>query len=159
MLRAFRKEDTAAVLEIFNEVIEEGGSFPFEEPFDEEILLTVIASEKYAAVLEDEAGNIVGFYMLGQNYPGRVSSVANATYMIASKRRGEHLGEVLVRDSLEKAKELGYRIMQFNGVVDSNIGARKLYARVGFKEIGVLPKGFKVKDGHYEDMHIMYINL
>ena len=33
-LRPYRSEDTPAVLEIWNEVIEEGGSIPFVEPID-----------------------------------------------------------------------------------------------------------------------------
>lgn len=64
--------------------------------------------------------------------------------------------EALVLDSIRMGRELGFRYMQFNGVVDSNVHARHLYARCGFREVGVIPGGFRVKDGHYEDMHVMW---
>lgn len=63
---------------------------------------------------------------------------------------------MLVLDSLKQAKHYGFRLMQFNGVVDSNLHARHLYCRCGFIEAGIIPKGFRVKDGSYEDMHIFY---
>ncbi len=37
-------------------------------------------------------------------------------------------------------------------VVSSNIHARHLYERVGFVPLGVIPGGFRMKDGHYEDI-------
>ena len=50
----------------------------------------------------------------------------------------------------------GFRIMQFNAVVDSNIHALHLYKRLGFTDLGVIPGGFQVKDGSFEDIHVMY---
>ena len=73
--------------------------------------------------------------------------------------RGEHIGELLVKDCLEQAKANGYRVLQFNAVVASNIHAFHLYQRLGFVDLGVIPGGFLNKDGVYEDIHVMYHNL
>ena len=78
---------------------------------------------------------------------------------MSSACRGKHIGEKLVLDCLENAKRLGFKIMQFNAVVESNIHARHLYERVGFVPLGVIPKGFKMKDGHYENICPYYIEL
>ena len=78
---------------------------------------------------------------------------------MSSACRGQHIGEKLVLDCLENAKRLGFKIMQFNAVVESNIHARHLYERVGFVPLGVIPKGFKMKDGHYENICPYYIEL
>jgi L-amino acid N-acyltransferase YncA len=153
-LRDMRKEDQTACLKIFNEIIEEGGSFPFPDPYTKEEFDQFCKGMTLCRVLT-EGKKILGFYVLGPNIPGRCSSIANASYAVDQNERGKHYGEKLVMDSLEEAKKLGFRMMQFNGVVDSNVHARHLYARCGFREIGVIPKGFQVKDGHYEDMHIM----
>ena len=59
----------------------------------------------------------------------------------------------------EGAKELGFRILQFNAVVATNQAALKLYARLGFVQLGVIPGGFLMKDGHYEDIILLYIEL
>lgn len=132
---------------------------PFTDLFTEETLNGFLGSFTYLAVAENDDGVVTGMYTLHWNIPGRCSSIANCSYLVKKEERGRHIGEALVKDSLFKAKEYGFRLMQFNGVVDSNIHARHLYERCGFVEAGVIPKGFLVKDGHYEDMHIFYREL
>ena len=57
-----------------------------------------------------------------------------------------------MRHCLEKAKELGFGILQFNAVVKSNTPALKLYEKLGFVRLGTIPGGFLMKDGSYEDI-------
>ena len=40
-----------------------------------------------------------------------------------------------------------------------NVPARHLYERLGFTQLGVIPKGFRMKDGHYEDICPYYHEL
>ncbi|WP_407724121.1 hypothetical protein [Ruminococcus sp. JL13D9] len=47
----------------------------------------------------------------------------------------------------------------WNEVVESNIHARHLYERIGFTQLGVIPNGFRMKDGHYENICPYYIEL
>ena len=63
-----------------------------------------------------------------------------------------------MKDCLEQAK-LHFRLIQFNAVVDSNIHARHLYERLGFVTLGSVPKGFRMKDGHFEDIWLYYYEL
>ena len=42
--------------------------------------------------------------------------------------------------------------MQFNAVVATNTHALHLYKRIGFTQLGVIPGGFRMPDGHYEDI-------
>ena len=60
---------------------------------------------------------------------------------------------------INKAKEIGFIILQFNAVVESNIHARHLYERIGFTQLGVIPKGFRMKNGNYENICPYYIEL
>lgn len=39
------------------------------------------------------------------------------------------------------------------------IHARHLYERIGFKQLGVIPNGFRMKDGHFENICPYYIEL
>ena len=80
------------------------------------------------------------------------AAIANASYAVGSAARGLHIGEQLVLHSLKTAKELGFRVMQFNAVVATNIHARHLYERVGFQQLGTIPGGFRLKDGSYADI-------
>ena len=70
-----------------------------------------------------------------------------------------HIGEKLVQDCLLKGKENGFRILQLNAVVEDNIRARKLYEKLGFKQLGVIPNGFRLKDGTYTNICPYYVEL
>ena len=47
----------------------------------------------------------------------------------------------------------------WNAVVATNIHALHLYERLGFTQLGVIQQGFRMKDGHYEDIIPHYIKL
>ena len=64
-----------------------------------------------------------------------------------------------VLDCLEQGKKYGFRVMQFNAVVATNLSARHLYERLGFVQLGTIPGGFRMKDGHYEDICPYYHEL
>ena len=80
-------------------------------------------------------------------------------HAVSSDARGKHIGEQFVKDCLQKGKELGFRVLQFNAVVESNVHARHLYERLGFKQLGTIPGGFRMKDGHYENICPYYREL
>ncbi len=60
---------------------------------------------------------------------------------------------------MERAAALGFGVLQFNAVVATNVHARHLYERLGFVQLGTIPKGFRMKDGHYEDICPYYHTL
>jgi len=60
---------------------------------------------------------------------------------------------------MKRGKENGFRILQFNAVVATNIHARHLYERLGFVQLGTIKGGFRMKDGHYEDICPYYHEL
>ena len=138
--------------EIWNQVVEDGVAFPQEEGLTGAEAAEFFAAQTVSAVAEDEQGNVKGLYILHPNNIGRVGHIANASYAVDRACRGEHIGELLVKDCLEQAKANGYRVLQFNAVVATNIHARHLYERLGFRQLGVIPGGFRMKDGHYEDI-------
>ena len=85
--------------------------------------------------------------------------VANASYAVASAARGKGAGEALVRESLRKAKELGFRVMQFNAVVASNSAAIRLYEKIGFEPLGTVPGAYRHNDGTFEDIRLFCFDL
>lgn len=78
---------------------------------------------------------------------------------MASSARGKRIGERLVKDSIVQARSHGFGLLQFNAVVESNIHARHLYERLGFIQLGTIPKGFRMKDGSYENICPYYIEV
>lgn len=158
IVRKYTQDDLGDLIKIWNEIIEEGIAFPQEDFLDMRSGNEFFASQSYTAVAEVD-GKVVGLYILHPNNVGRCGHIANASYAILAQYRGQHIGEQLVKDCLIKAKELGFGVMQFNAVVESNIHARHLYERLGFIPIGTVPNGFRMKDGHYENICLYYHTL
>ena len=158
IIRKFEDKDLPAMIAIWNEIVEEGIAFPQEEPLTSETGKAFFESQSYTGVAEDD-GRIVGLYILHPNNVGRCGHICNASYAVSSKCRGLHIGEKLVIDCLSKGKELGFRVLQFNAVVESNVHARHLYERLGFVQLGTIPGGFRMKDGHYENICPYYHTL
>ena len=158
IIREYRPADLSAMISIWNEVVEDGIAFPQEDILNAETGAAFFASQSYCGVAEAD-GAVVGLYILHPNNIGRCGHISNASYAVSSACRGLHIGEKLVKDCLENAKRLGFIILQFNAVVESNIHARHLYERLGFVPLGIIPKGFRMKDGHYENICPYYIEL
>lgn len=152
-VRYYGVDDIPAMVRIWNEVVEDGIAFPQEDLLDENTGTAFFAEQTACGVAEDpDTGEIHGLYILHPNNVGRCRHISNASYAVSSQMRGLHIGEKLVLHSLKCAKEHGFRIMQYNAVVSSNVHARNLYERCGFLPLGVIPGGFRMKDGHYEDI-------
>ncbi len=158
LIREYAIQDIDALIRIWNEVVEDGLAFPQEELLDRESGAAFFASQTFTGVAEED-GHVVGLYILHPNNIGRCGHICNASYAVSSTIRGRHIGEALVQDCLRQGRESGFRIIQFNAVVESNIHARHLYERLGFKQLGTIPGGFRMKDGHYENICPYYREL
>ncbi|MBR2520253.1 MAG: GNAT family N-acetyltransferase [Selenomonadaceae bacterium] len=149
-----------AAIEIWNEVVREGIAFPQEDELDEVTGDEFFKSQSFTGLAVDEdTGEILALYILHPNNVGRCGHISNASYAVRSNLRGRHLGELIVKHCIDKARELGFGILQFNAVVATNIHARHLYQRLGFVELGTIPKGFRMPDGSFEDIVPQFIDL
>lgn len=151
IVRKYEEKDLPEMIRIWNEVVEEGIAFPQEETLDMESGNRFFASQSYTGVAEED-GRIYGLYILHPNNVGRCGHICNASYAVSSESRGKHIGEQLVLDCMRKGREIGFRVLQFNAVVESNVHARHLYERLGFVQLGTITGGFRMKDGHYENI-------
>ena len=157
IIREFTKDDLSELSSIWNEIVEEGNAFPQEESLTLKIGLDFFNSQCHVGVAFD--GEILGLYILHPNNVGRCSHIANASYAVSSKARGKHIGQKLVFYSIEKAKELDFIILQFNAVVEDNFSASHLYEKLGFKQLGVIPKGFRLDNDEFVNICPYYIEL
>lgn len=152
-IRPYEERDLPEMIRIWNEVVEEGIAFPQEEPLDAQTGKEFFDSQTYNGVaVSSDTGEVFGLYILHPNNVGRCGHICNASFAVSAEARGRHIGEKLVSDCLAQGRRCGFRIMQFNAVVATNMHARHLYERLGFTQLGVIPKGFCMKDGHYEDI-------
>lgn len=158
-VRAYCEADLPAARAIWNEVVCEANAFPQEAPLAEDEARGFFAEQSHVGVAEGEDGRVLGLYILHPNNVGRCGHICNCSYAVAHAARGRHIGEQLVRDSMAQGKVLGFRIMQFNAVVEGNVHARHLYERCGFKQLGTIPGGFALADGSYANICPYYAEL
>lgn len=144
------------VLELWNSIIEEGIYFPQIDKLKREDANSYFESQDYTGIVIDN-NKVCGVYILHPNNIGRCGHISNASYAVSKDFRGKGIGEAIVKDSIKQASKLGYKILQFNAVVKSNNAAHKLYKKLGFKEIGIVEKGYLNKNNIYEDIVLYYI--
>ena len=153
IVREFEEKDLTQTMDIWNTVVEDGEAFPQEEIFSTDEALDYFTGQSFTGVAVDlDTNKILGVYVLHPNNIGRAGHLCNPSFAVAKDSRGLHIGEKLVSHCLAKGAELGFKVLQLNVVVANNTRALALYKKMGFVQMGVVPGGFRMKDGHYEDI-------
>ena len=156
--RPWQKTDLSQMTRMWNDILTDGDAFPGTELYEEGPFGAYLGEQTAATCLLLE-GALAGYYILHPNNIGRCGHVANASYLMDKRFRGQKLGRPLVGHSVEAAKALGFRGMQFNAVVAGNRAALSIYQAAGFRMVGTIPGGFRLKGGEYSDMYILYLPL
>lgn len=160
LVREYMESDLGQMMEIWNEVVDSGIAFPQINRLTERDAREFFSGQSFTGVAENvDTREVLGLYILHPNNIGRCGHISNASYAVKTGVRGIKIGERLVNHSLDKAKEMGFRIIQFNAVVKTNHTAVRLYKKLGFVELGVIPGGFLMKDGNFEDIIVFYRKL
>ena len=160
LLKNYQSEYAAGAVELWNTIVSAGRAFPQDEELSVESGNCFFQSQTYTGLaLEKATGKVVGLYILHPNNVGRCGHICNASYAVLPECRGQHIGEMLVKDCMQQARNAGYKILQFNAVVASNQTALNLYKKLGFTQLGVIPQGFRNIDNVYEDIIPHYITL
>ena len=123
-ITAYTDRYVKEAVDIWNQVVEDGVAFPQTELLTEETGDLFFKEQSYTGL------HVAGLYILHPNNIGRCGHICNASYAVRRDMRGQQIGEALVRHCLQKAKELGFKILQFNAVVASNTPALNLYKKL-----------------------------
>ncbi|MFT5049643.1 MAG: ribosomal protein S18 acetylase RimI-like enzyme [Chlamydiales bacterium] len=156
LIRPFERRDRPALAEMAREVVEGGEEFVFEHVH--EVLDYWLGKRTWTFVAEID-GVVAGTYALKPNYPGRGAHVANLGYMVAAKFRSRGVGHALGEHSLDAARAHGFRSVQFNMVVGANAAALRLWEKLGFERVGVLPGVFRHRERGLVDAYVMHRTL
>jgi len=109
---------------------------------------------------EDQAvTTILGTYYLRANQQGGGDHVANCGYMTARASEGRGVARAMCAHSLDRARQRGFRAMQFNFVVAVNRRAVRLWESFGFQIVGRLPGAFAHPGLGEVDALVMYRRL
>jgi L-amino acid N-acyltransferase YncA len=158
-IRAATEADWAAIWEMFHQVIAAGDSFAYDADTPEEVahkLWIVPPAHAFVAELD---GRVLGTYYVRPNQPGRGAHVANAGYMVTSKARGQGIASALCAHSIETARRLGFRAMQYNFVVSTNAAAIRVWQKHGFVVVGRVPAAFRHASLGFVDVLVLHRDL
>jgi L-amino acid N-acyltransferase YncA len=159
-IRPFEPADWPAVWALLEPVFRAGETFPHDPAISgAEARALWVEQSQVVMVAIEPAGAVVGTYYLRPNALCLGAHVANAGYVVAGLRRRQGIGSRLCRHSLQGARRLGYRAMQFNLVVSSNTAAIRCWQRNGFRIVGTLPGAFRHRQLGYVDAHVMVQDL
>jgi GNAT superfamily N-acetyltransferase len=110
-------------------------------------------------VAVDDDGTVAGTAVTGPNHGGGAAHVATASFMVdpAHARRG--VGRALGEAVFAHARDAGFRAMQFNAVVETNLGAVALWRSLGMEILATIPEGFRHPTHGFVGLHIMFRRL
>jgi len=108
----------------------------------------------FVAVGDDST--VLGTAEMGPNHGGPAAHVASAGFMVDPQHSGRGVVRRLGEHVLQQARADGYRAMQCNAAVETNLPAVGLCRSLGFEVLTTIPEGFRHPEQGYVGLHIMY---
>jgi len=159
IIRPAGPSDADAIWSILEPTIRAGETYTLPREMDREQALGYWLSSRHAVFVAEEAGEALGTYYFRTNQKGGGAHVGNCGYMTAATASGRGVATAMCTHSLEYARTHGFRAMQFNFVVSSNLAAIHLWEKFGFTTVGRLPGAFLHPRLGYVDALVMYRTL
>lgn len=158
-LRQATDADFAQIWPIFHEIVAAGTTYAIDRTTDQAGArrIWMEAPQETWVAVEDDV--VVGTYYIKPNHAGGGAHVCNCGYMVASHAQGRGIARQMCEQSQDRAREIGFRAMQFNFVLATNVGAIGLWKKLGFDEVGRLPEAFAHPRAGYVDALVMFKGL
>ena len=158
-IRQVQPRDCDALWGIIEPVLRAGETYALPRDMDRASALAYWTGfDRETFVAEDE-GRVVGTYYLRANAPGGGAHVANCGYATSASALSRGVARRMCEHSLERARQRGFRAMQYNLVVSTNERAVRVWARLGFEIVGRLPGAFAHPSFGDVDAFVMYRRL
>jgi L-amino acid N-acyltransferase YncA len=161
LIRTATSQDWPEIFPIFGAVVASGESYSYPDHLtsDQAHALWFEQPPGRCVVALDEQGTVIGTAKMGPNRPGRGSHVATASFMVDPTVRRSGAGRALGKHVIGWARANGYRGIQFNAVVETNVAAVNLWQSLGFSIIGTVPAAFDHATEGLVGLHVMYLPL
>ncbi len=141
-------------------VFRAGETFPHDPAISEEEARSSWVEQSQAVMVAVNAvGALVGTYYLRPNSLALGAHVANAGYVVVEHCRRQGIGSRLCQHSLQMARHMGFRLLQFNLVVSTNRAGIHCWLCNGFQVVGILPGAFRHRRLGYVDALVMVQSL
>lgn len=158
-IRKAGPEDAGPVWEIIRPVFRRGDTYAIDPDISREDALAYwFGADRETFVLEGEEA-ILGTYYIRPNQLGGGRHVCNCGYITAPAATGRGLARMMCEQSQDQARQRGYKAMQFNFVVSSNVRAVRLWHSLGFETLASLPGAFRHPELGFVDAYVMFKTL
>ena len=164
-IRSMTKDDWQQVWPFFDEIVQAGETYayPADLTSEEARELWTMRSPGQTVVLSEElpgAGpTVLGSATMGPNRPARGAHVGTASFMVSPAARGRGVGRRLGEYVVQWHREMGFKAIQFNAVVETNVAAVHLWQSLGFRIIGTVPEAFDSRTHGLVGLHVMHLPL
>ena len=156
-IRDATAEDWPAMWPFLREIVRAGETYTWPRGIDDDAARRVWMAPPPACTLVAVDGDpVLGTAKVGPNQLGPGADVANASFMVDPAHGGKGVGRALGTAVLERARTDGYRAMQFNAVVETNVGAVGLWRSLGFTVLATVPEAFLHPSLGYVGLHVMH---
>jgi L-amino acid N-acyltransferase YncA len=159
IIRPANEADQSQILAIVTPTLAAGETYAIARDLPAADILAYWLSPGHEVFVAEDEGHILGTYYLKANQAGGGAHVANCGYMTASAAQGKGVARAMCEHSLQRARERGFRAMQFNHVVSTNRRAVALWQALGFAVVGTLPRAFHHPTEGYVDSYVMFREL
>ncbi len=159
IIRPFVANDANAVWRLLEPVLRDGETYPLPRDMTRTDALAYWLGPEHRTFVAEAEDNILGTYYLRANQRGGGAHVANCGYITDVVVRGRGVARAMCLHSLDEARRLGFRAMQFNLVIATNEVALRLYKSLGFDVVGRLPGAFAHPRLGYVDAFILFRDL
>jgi L-amino acid N-acyltransferase YncA len=158
-IRPATSEDDDAIWRLLQPVFRAGETYPIPRDITRAEALAYWHTSGHHVFVTEDMGGVVGTYFLRANQRGGGGHVANCGYVVADEQTQKGVARAMCVHSIEQAKQLGFRAMQFNFVVSTNSRAVKLWQSMGFAIAGTLPHAFHHPTRGHVDAYVMFRDL
>ncbi|MCF6302187.1 MAG: GNAT family N-acetyltransferase [Devosiaceae bacterium] len=159
VIRPVTSSNRDAIWQIMEPIIRAGETYALDRDMRKKDALDYWINSKQQTFIAQISDKILGTYKLGPNQLGGGRHIANYSYMTHHNSRGKGTARAMCVHSIEKAKGSGFNAMQFNFVIANNAPALRLWASLGFKTIGTIPRAFNHPHDGLVDALIMFKSL
>ena len=134
-------------------------TWPRDESEENARAIWMAAAQPNRTVVAVAGDEVLGTAKFGPNHRGPAAHIASASFMVDPRHGGKGVGRALGEHVLAESRAMGFRAMQFNAVVETNVVAVRLWQSLGFEILATLPEGFQHATKGYVGLHIMFRRL
>jgi RimJ/RimL family protein N-acetyltransferase len=159
VLRAPRMSDLDDFLEFINSLVDEGADILVSEKTTRDAeadwlgrLLTDIEKDRVICVCAEVAGKVVGNSDVHKG-AGKRSHTGALGVALREGYRDEGIGTEMLRILADESRKAGLKLLRLS-FFDSNQRARHVYEKVGFREVGRIPKAIRKGEGYVDEVYM-----